>query len=98
MKDALGAVKIGHTADLPKRLFDMQHLVSNARRPVTLVRAVEVPRRAMKRVEFRVFRLLRGCRISRVSEWFRTTPAVASRRLNEAMRQIGDRHPWLLEW
>jgi hypothetical protein len=98
MKDALGDVKVGHTADLPKRLFDMQHLVSDERRPVTLVRAVEVPKRAMKRVEFRAFRLLKYCRIRRVEEWFATTPSVASRHLNEAIRQIAAQHPWLMQW
>lgn len=98
MRDALGAVKVGHTYDLPKRLFNMQHLVSRARRPVVLVRAVEVPHMAMKRIEFRTFRLLKGCRISEVEEWFATTASVASRRLNEARRQIANESPYLVEW
>ena len=98
MRDALGSIKVGCTADLPKRLFDMQHLVTNNRRPVVLVRAIEVPKSAMKRIEFRTFRLMRSCRISRVAEWFSTTAQVASRRLNEATRQVAAQWPSLLRW
>ena len=98
MRDARGAIKVGHTYDLPVRIRDMQYWVGRDRRPVVLVRAVEVPRSAMKRIEFRAFRLMKACRISEVHEWFATTASVASRRLNEAMRQISDRYPYLMEW
>jgi len=98
MRDALGAIKVGHTYDMTKRLFDVQYLVALARRPVILVRAVEVPRVAMKRVEYRTFRLLRDCRISPVAEWFDTTASVASRRLNEAIRQISTKYPRMMKW
>ena len=98
VKDALGAIKIGHTYDLPVRIRDLQYWVRRDRRPVVLVRAVEVPRCAMKRIEFRAFRLLKECRVSDLEEWFSTTASVASRRLNEARRQIAAESPYLLEW
>ena len=64
---------------------------------MVLVRAVEVTRMAMKRVEFRAFRLLKHCRISPVEEWFATTASVASRKLNEAAEQVRSESPYLMD-
>lgn len=98
MRDALGAIKIGHTYDLPVRIRDIQYWVTRERRPAALVRAIEVPMGAMKRIEFRAFRLLKASRLSEVEEWFSATASVASRRLNEARRQIAAESPYLMEW
>jgi hypothetical protein len=81
MKDALGAVKVGHTYDLPMRLHQLRYQIARDRRPLKLVRAVEVPRGIMQTVERAVHRRLAYCNIH--FEWFRTTPSVASRALNE---------------
>lgn len=91
MRDALGAVKVGHTYDLPKRLHSVRLSVAHERRPVMLVRAVEVPKYSMHRLEVAVHKRLAACLLPGEWEWFDTVPAVASRFLNDALWKMD---PW----
>ena len=51
MRDATGLVKVGYSVAAGSRLWGLQQLVREERRPVQFVRAVQMPRAIARRVE-----------------------------------------------
>lgn len=86
MRNPDGLVKVGYATGLEMRLG----AVSTRKRPVMLVRAVELPSKVASKVE-RIAHHLLGDRRTRThygSEYFAASPSVASRRLNQAIRVV----------
>lgn len=79
-------VKIGHSQCLPRRLCEFRYFGTGGLRPIRLVKAIECE--GATTVEARAHKLLKRMGLWDDGEWFFTTPSVASRVLNQAIRQL----------
>lgn len=95
MKDATGASKVGHSTNLPRRIIDLQTGLWGGVRPIQLVRAIQLPTPAMWAAERYTRRALRKRGLLIRGEWFRTSPAAASRVLNGVLQQLKVERAWM---
>ncbi len=98
MRDAVGRVKVGFSADPDRRLCVLNGLIEYNRRPLKFVRVVEMSRQLAFSAERDLKSKLWRCASSEPSDggtdWYECTPSLASRRLNEVLADYRIRGEW----
>lgn len=96
MTDCHGAVKVGCSYQLWQRLREVRQFTPRNRHPITLIRAVEVPRYLMRTVERAAHKRLSRYLQPYQWEWFDVKLSTASRALSGARNQARRTNPhWL---